>query len=114
MLVNTFFIKNKIIFLTFLFYVVIMCVKGGDSLKVSDTIRALLKMQGKKQADLAGPLGKSIAGVNNKFHSNAWSAWDLLVVARETNSKPGFLLSNGQFIGYDEAKERRKHERNTV
>lgn len=77
-------------------------------MKISDTIRALLKMQGKKQADLAGPLGKSIAGVNNKFSSNAWNAWDLLIVARETNSKIGFLLSDGQFLGYDEAKERKK------
>lgn len=77
-------------------------------MKASDTIRALLKMQGKKQADLAGPLRKSIAGLNNKFHSNAWSAWDLLVVARETNSKIGFLLGDGQFIGFDEAKERKK------
>lgn len=80
-------------------------------MKVSDTIRALLKMQGKKQADLAGPLRKSIAGVNNKFSANAWSAWDLLVVARETNSKVGFLLSDGQFLGYDEAKERKKEGR---
>lgn len=80
-------------------------------MKVSDTIRALLKMQGKKQADLAGPLRKSIAGVNNKFSANAWSAWDLLVVARETNSKVGFLLSDGQFIGFDEAKERKKEGR---
>lgn len=81
-------------------------------MKASDTIRALLKISGKKQADLVQPLGMgSAASLNNKFSGNRWDADDLIIVGRETNSKPGFLLSDGQFVGYDEAKERKKEGR---
>lgn len=76
-------------------------------MKASDTIRALLKIRGMKQGDLAQPLGmKSVASLNNKFCQGNWSADDLVIVARETNSKPGFLLNDGQFIGYDEVREK--------
>lgn len=75
-------------------------------MKASDTIRALLKIRGMKQGDLVQPLGMgSAASLNNKFSGNRWDADDLVIIARETNSKPGFLLNDGQFIGYDEVRK---------
>ncbi|MBQ8616326.1 MAG: hypothetical protein IJ418_02320 [Clostridia bacterium] len=71
-------------------------------MKISDSVRALLNMNGKKQADLVKPLGmKSAASLNNKFSYDRWDAKDLVKVADAMNCRIGFQLSSGDMLYLD-------------
>lgn len=71
-------------------------------MKISDSVRALLNMNGKKQADLVKPLGmKSAASLNNKFSYDRWDAKDLVKVAYAMNCRIGFQLPSGDMLYLD-------------
>ena len=61
----------------------------------SDTIRALLALNGRKQSDLAEFFGMTVQSMNNKFSRGSWSAKDLTAVAEFTGCKLAFVLPDG-------------------
>ncbi len=67
-------------------------------MSVSDKVKALLALSGKKQADLADFFGMSKQVMSNKMARGSWSAKDLARVAEFVGCKVGFLLPDGQHI----------------
>lgn len=66
---------------------------------VSNQIKALLSLSGKKQSDLIQTLGiSSRQSLSNKFTNERWSAGDLVAVAKECDCKLAFVMENGQQI----------------
>jgi transcriptional regulator with XRE-family HTH domain len=74
---------------------------------ISDKIKALLALSGKKQIDLARLFDMSKQTMNNKMAFNRFSADELIKIAEFTGCKIGFLLSDGQhiFLEPDDARE---------
>ena len=68
---------------------------------VTDKIKALLAMSGKKQIELAEEFGLSPQSMNNKMSLNRYNAEDLIKIAQFTGCKIGFLLPDGQHIFLD-------------
>lgn len=68
---------------------------------VTDKIKALLAMSGKKQIDLAKEFGLTPQSMNNKMSLNRYNAEDLIKIAQFTGCKIGFLLPDGQHIFLD-------------
>lgn len=68
---------------------------------VTDKIKALLAMSGKKQIDLAKEFGLTPQSMNNKMSLNRYNAEDLIKIAEFTGCKIGFLLADGQHIFLD-------------
>ena len=65
----------------------------------SKTIKALLAICGKKQADLLPLLEMSSRqSLSNKFTNERWSADDLVKIAQHCGCKLAFLLPNGERI----------------
>jgi DNA-binding XRE family transcriptional regulator len=58
-----------------------MFLKGGDSLNLTNKIKALLRMCGKKNTELAAYLGVTIQSLANKFNRGSFSAEDLIKIA---------------------------------
>ena len=70
---------------------------------VSNQVRALLNMTGKKQIELKDILGMgSKQSLNNKFSMDRWSADDLIKVAEFTGCKLAFILPDGERIILDQ------------
>lgn len=66
-------------------------------MSVSGTIKALLGLRGKKQADLMEPLGMtSKQSLSNKVINGRWSADDLATVAEVCGCTLAFVLPDGQ------------------
>lgn len=66
---------------------------------VSDIIKGLLSMTGKKQADLAEVLGMSSKqAMSNKVRMNRWSADDLIKAAELCGGKVAIIMPDGQAI----------------
>ena len=66
-------------------------------MKVSATIKALLQLTGKKQADLAPVLNMSSKqSLSNKFTNGRWSADDLVDVAEFCGCKLAIIMPIGQ------------------
>ncbi len=66
---------------------------------VSDIIKGLLSMTGKKQADLAEVLGMSSKqAMSNKVRMNRWSADDLIKAAELCGGKVAIIMPDGQTI----------------
>ena len=75
-------------------------------MSISDVIKGLLAMSGKKQAELTSVLGMSSnQAVNNKIRKNSWFASDLLKVAE---CKLAFVMPDGQciYLSDDEQEEK--------
>ena len=75
-------------------------------MNVSNQVRALLNLTGKKQIDLQEALGMgSKQSLNNKFSRDSWSAGDLVKVAEFTGCKLAFILPDGErvLLGGDQA-----------
>lgn len=70
---------------------------------VSDKVKGVLAISGKKQIDLAAHFGMSKQTMNNKMARNSWSASDLAKVAEFAGCKFGFELPDGQHIYIDSA-----------
>lgn len=68
-------------------------------MSISAKVKALLNLQGKKQADLMGVLEMgSKQALSNKFSNERWSADDLIRVSEFTGCQLAFLLPNGERI----------------
>lgn len=69
---------------------------------VTDKIKALLALSGKKNMELAGFFKMTPQSMNNKMTGNRYSADDLIRIASFTNCRVCFLLEDGQHIFLDE------------
>jgi transcriptional regulator with XRE-family HTH domain len=69
---------------------------------VSDKVRALLALAGKRNIDLAALYGVSKQSMNNKLTNNRFSADDLIRIAAFTGCKVAFVLPDGQNLFLDE------------
>jgi hypothetical protein len=69
---------------------------------VSDKVRALLALAGKRNIDLATLYGVSKQSMNNKITNNRFSADDLIRIATFTGCKVAFVLPDGQNLFLDE------------
>ena len=65
---------------------------------VSDAVKGLLGMSGKKQVDLAAQLGMTKQSMSNKIKKNSWFASDLVKAADLCGCKVAFILPDGQQI----------------
>lgn len=69
---------------------------------ISETVRALLVMRGKKQVDLINVLGASSKqSLNNKFSLDRWDGKDLLKVADALSCRLAFVLPNSDLLYFD-------------
>lgn len=71
---------------------------------ISDKIRALLTLSGKRNIDLAALYGVSKQSMGNKLTNNGFSADDLIRIATFTGCQVAFVLPDGQhlFLGEDD------------
>lgn len=68
-------------------------------MNISNSIKALLSLSGKRQLDLLGVLDiASRQSLSNKFSGERWSASDLVKIAEYTGSKLAFILSDGERV----------------
>ena len=76
---------------------------------VSDAVKGLLGMSGKKQVDLAARLGMTRQSMSNKIKKNSWFASDLVKAADLCGCKVAFILPDGQrIIIQDDAAEKKE------
>lgn len=76
---------------------------------ISDKIKGLLMLSGKKQIELASHFGMSKQTMSNKFARNSWFASDLVRVAAFCGCKLAFIMEDGQqLIITDDLCEKRK------
>lgn len=69
---------------------------------ISDKMRALLALSGKKSSDLAAYYGISPQAMRNKFSRGSFSADDLIKVAMFLGADLSFRTSENQTITLDE------------
>ena len=67
-------------------------------MSVSDKVKGLLALSGKRQIELADFFGMTKQTMRNKMARDSWSAKDLARVAEFVGCKIGFLLPDGQHI----------------
>ena len=65
---------------------------------VSEKVKALLNLTGKKQADLAAHMGIAAQSIANKMQRDSWSAKDLANIADFVGGKLSISLPDGQQI----------------
>ena len=65
---------------------------------VSEKVKALLNLTGKKQSDLAAHMGIAAQTVANKMMRDSWSAKDLANIADFVGGKLSISLPDGQHI----------------
>jgi transcriptional regulator with XRE-family HTH domain len=75
---------------------------GGCTLNITNKIRALLKIHGKKNKELADFLGLTTPqALTNKFNRGSFSAEDLIKIADFLGCELAFILSDAQKITLD-------------
>lgn len=79
-----------------------MYLKGVEYMAISDKVKGLLALCGKKQIELATYFGMSKQSMSNKIANNRWFASDLVKVADFCGCKLVFILPDGQQIIIDE------------
>ena len=67
-------------------------------MSVSNKVKGLLALSGKRQIELADFFGMTKQTMSNKMARDSWSAKDLARVAEFVGCKIGFLLPDGQHI----------------
>lgn len=78
---------------------------------VSDKVKAILSLNGKKQAELAAYFGITSQSMNNKMNRDSWSTKDLVRVADFVGGRVAVVLKDGQTIFLDaEEKEKTSDE----
>lgn len=78
-------------------------------MSLSNKIKALLRMQGKKNKDLSEYLGLTMPqSLNNKFKRCSFSADDLIMIAAFVDCELAFILPDGQIIRLDLSDVRKK------
>ena len=76
-------------------------------MSVSDKVKGLLALCGKKQVDMAASFGMSKQTMGNKMNRGSWSANDLAKAAEFCGCKLAFIMPDGQQIIIDvEEKEK--------
>lgn len=76
---------------------------------VSDTIKGLLAMTGKKQNDLAKVLGLSSRQVmSNKIRKNSWYASDVIKAAELCGCRLAVVMPDGEHIYLRDDSENQK------
>jgi transcriptional regulator with XRE-family HTH domain len=71
-------------------------------LNITNKIKALLRMRGKKNKDLAEYLGLATPqALTNKFNRGSFSAEDLIKIAAFVDCEIAFILSDTQKISLD-------------
>ena len=75
-------------------------------MSVSDKVKGLLALSGKKQVELAETFGMSKQTRGNKMTRNSWSARDLAKVAEFCGCKLAFIMPDGQTIYIDSEDEK--------
>lgn len=68
---------------------------------ISDKIKALLALRGRKNADLAAYFGMSPQSMNNKLSRDSFSAKDLVKVADFVGGRVAIVLNDGQTVWFD-------------
>lgn len=68
---------------------------------ISDTVKGLLALRGKKQLDLAAHFEMSRQSMSNKMARNSWSSSDLAKVAKFCGCRLAFVLPDGEHIYID-------------
>ena len=72
---------------------------------VSNIVKAVIAVSGKKQSDLIGVLEvSSKQALSNKFSNDRWTAEDLISVANFCGCDLSFITSSGQKILLNERK----------
>lgn len=72
-------------------------------MSISQSIKALLSMSGKKQSDLLEVLEvSSKQSLSNKFSNERWYGSDLVAIATSCGCKLAFILPNGERIAIDD------------
>ena len=67
-------------------------------MSVSEKVKALLALSGKRQMDLAKHFGMSKQTMGNKMSRGSWSGKDLAKAAEFCGAKLAFVLSDDQMI----------------
>lgn len=67
-------------------------------MSISDKVKAVLNLGGKKQIELAAHFDMSKQTMSNKMARESWSATDLIKVAEFVGGKVAFVLPDGQHI----------------
>ena len=70
----------------------------GDHMAISDKVKGLLSMSGKKQIELAEFFGMKKQTMNNKMGRGSWSGNDLARVAEFCGCKLAFIMPDGTNI----------------
>ncbi len=68
---------------------------------ITDKVKALLALSGKKNVDLARYFGMTSQTMSNKMVLNRYTADELIRIAEFTGCRLGFLLPDGQHIFLD-------------
>lgn len=77
-------------------------------MSVSDKVKCVLTLCGKKQLELAEYFGMSKQAMSNKMARESWSATDLAKVAKFTGCKLFFEMPDGQRIYIDSANSKKE------
>lgn len=77
--------------------------KWVDNMGVSDKIKALLKMKGRKMNELADYLGIGRQSLSNKFSRGSFSAEDLIKIADFLGCALAFEIDDAQKIILDKS-----------
>ena len=75
--------------------------KEGDNMAVTEKIKALLSIKGKKNVELAAYLGISPQSLQNKFNRGSFSAEDLIKVSDFLKCTLAFEINDTQKIILD-------------
>ena len=70
---------------------------------ISSKVKALLKLRGKENGDLARYLGISTQALSNKFYRDSFSASDLIRIVAFLDCNLAFVIDEEQKIVLDEA-----------
>ncbi len=74
-------------------------------MSISNAVRSVLSMKGRKQNDLLGVLDvKSKQALSNKMVNERWSGSDLASIAEFTGGKLAFVFPDGQMVYIEEEK----------
>ena len=65
-------------------------------MSISNKIRALMKLRGFKNKDLAAAMGYSVQSLNNKMYRDSFTAADLVRIAEALDCSLAFTLLDGE------------------
>lgn len=67
-------------------------------MQITNKIKGLMQIKGKKNVDLANYLGITVQSLSNKFNRGSFSAADLIKIADFLKCELAFIISDGQRI----------------